>query len=59
MDSSLRLAVGDASPMALARAALPASLLEGLGLAPVPPDEVEMRPELVERLRKERDSTNG
>lgn len=59
VDSSLRLAVGDASPMALARAALPASLLEGLGLAPVPPDEVEMRPELVERLRKEHDSTNG
>lgn len=59
VDSSLRLAVGDASPMALARAALPASLLEGLGLDLVRAQDVETRPELVERLRKERDSTNG
>ena len=59
VDSSLRRAIGEASPMALAKVALPASLIEGLGLAPVPPDEVEMRPELVERLRKEHDSTNG
>ncbi len=57
VNSSLRRAIGDASPMALARVALPASLLEGLGLALVPPDEVETRPELVERLRRERDGT--
>lgn len=55
VNSRLRRAIGDASPMALARVALPASLLEGLGLALVPPDEVETRPELVERLRRERD----
>lgn len=54
-NSSLRLAIGDASPMALAKAALPASLLEGLGLDLVPPDEVETRPELVDRLKQERD----
>ena len=54
-NSSLRLAIGDTSPMALAKAALPASLLEGLGLDVVPPDEVETRPELVERLKQERD----
>ena len=55
VNSSLRRAIGDASPMALAKVALPASLLEGLGLALVPPDEVETRPELVGRLRRERD----
>lgn len=54
-NSSLRLAIGDTSPMALAKAALPASLLEGLGLELVPPDEVETRPELIERLKRERD----
>ena len=54
-NSSLRLAIGDTSPMALAKAALPASLLEGLGLELVPPDEVETRPELIDRLRQERD----
>lgn len=54
-NSSLRLAIGNASPMALAKAALPASLLEGLGLELVPPDEVETRPELVDRLKQERD----
>ena len=57
-NSSLRLAIGDASPMALAEAALPASLLEGLGLELVPPDEVETRPELIGRLKQERDSRN-
>lgn len=55
-NSSLRLAIGDTSPMALAKAALPASLLEGLGLELVPPDEVETRPELIERLKQERDN---
>lgn len=54
-NSSLRLAIGDASPMALAKAALPASLLEGLGLELVPPGEVETRPELIPRLRAERE----
>lgn len=53
-NSSLRLAIGDTSPMALAKAALPASLLEGLGLDVVPPDEVETRPELIDRLKQER-----
>ena len=55
-NSSMRLSIGDASPMALAKAALPASLLEGLGLELVPPDEVETRPELVDRLKQERDN---
>ena len=59
VNSSLRRAIGEASPMALAKVALPASLIEGLGLALIPPDEVEMRPELVERLRKEHDNTNS
>ena len=54
-NSSMRLSIGDASPMALAKAALPASLLEGLGLELVPPDELETRPELIERLKQERD----
>lgn len=56
-NSSLRLALGDASPMALAEAALPAPLLEGLGLGIVAPDEVETRPELIERLKQERGKT--
>ena len=55
-NSSLRLSIGNASPMALAQLALPAPLLEGLGLELVPPDEVETRPELIDRLKKERDS---
>lgn len=55
-NSSLRLAIGNASPMALAKAALPASLLDGLGLELVPPRDVETRPELVERLRREREA---
>ena len=38
-----------------AEAVLPASLLEGLGLELVPPDEVETRPELIDRLKQERD----
>ena len=54
-NSSMRLSIGDASPMALAKAALPAPLLEGLGLELVPPDEVETRPELIDRLKQERD----
>ena len=52
-NSSMRLSVGDASPMALAKAALPASLLEGLGLDVVAPDEVELRPDLIRRLKQE------
>ena len=56
VNSSMRLSIGDASPMALAKAALPAPLLEGLGLELVPPDEVEARPELIERLKQERDN---
>lgn len=55
-NSSIRLKVWDASPMMLAQAALPTSLLEGLGLCLIPPDEVETRPELIERLRQERDN---
>ena len=54
-NSSMRLSIGDASPMALAKAALPESLLEGLGLEVVPPDEVELRPCLVRRLKQEQD----
>ena len=58
VNSSMRLSIGDASPMALAEAALPAPLLEGLGLDLIPPDEVETRPELIDRLKQERDGKN-
>lgn len=57
VNSSLRLAIGDASPMALARAALPPSLLDGLGLELIAPGDVETRPELAERLRRERETS--
>ena len=36
-----------AAPIALASLALPANLLESLGIAAVPPDEVVMRPSLL------------
>lgn len=55
-NSSMRLSIGNAAPMARALAALPASLLEGLGLKLVAPSKVETRPELIERLKQERDS---
>ena len=42
--------------MAFAQLALPVPLLEGLDLELVPPNEVEARPELVDRLKKGRDS---
>lgn len=58
-NSTLRLSAGDASPAALAEAALPRELLDGLGVAAVPPSEVETRPELIERLRAERDRAAG
>lgn len=45
-----------ASPMVLAKAALPSSLLlEGLALDLVPPDEVETRLEPADKLKQERD----
>ncbi len=50
-NSSLRLAIGNASPMALAKTALPKELFEGLGLKLIAPEKVETRPELIERLR--------
>lgn len=56
-NSSTRLSIGNASPMALAQIALPASLLDGLGLVLIPPDKVETRPELISRLKQERDKT--
>lgn len=55
-NSSLRLAIGNASPMALAKAALPLNLLEGLGLELIPPEQVETRPELIERLKQQRNT---
>lgn len=55
-NSSMRLSIGNAAPMARALAALPASLLEGFGLKLVAPSKVETRPELIERLKQERDS---
>ena len=55
-NSSLRLSIGNASPMALAKAALPASLLEGLGLELIPPNEVETRPELIARLKQKQNA---
>lgn len=56
-NSSTRLSIGNASPMALAQIALPASLLDGLGLVLIPPDKVETRPELISRLKQERGKT--
>lgn len=53
-NSSLRLALGNASPMLLAQAALPPSLLQGLGLELIQPSDVETRPELIDRLKQER-----
>lgn len=58
-NSSLRLAIGNASPMALAQAVLPASLLETLGLELIPPDKVETRPELIDRLKQERNKPSN
>lgn len=58
-NSSLRLSVGDASPAALAAVALPAALLDGLGISAVPPADVETRPELIERLRAEREAARA
>ncbi len=58
-NSSLRLSIGDASPAALAEVALPRGLLDGLGVRALPPAEVETRPELIERLRAERDAARG
>ncbi len=43
VNSSLRLAIGDASPMALAMVALPAVPIEGPGLELVPPGEARSR----------------
>lgn len=59
VNSSLRRAIGDACPMALAQAALPASLLEGLGLTLISPRQVQARPKLIEELREERDNIRG
>lgn len=58
-NSSLRLSIGDASPAALAEVCLPRELLDGLGVRRVPPAEVETRPELIGRLRAERDRAAG
>lgn len=58
-NSSLRLSIGDASPAALAEVCLPRRLLDGLGVRRVAPAEVETRPELIERLRAERDRAAG
>ena len=49
-NSSIRLSIGNATPLALAKAALPASLLDGLRVKSIPPEQVEMRPELITRL---------
>ena len=53
-NSSLRLSIGDASPAALAKVSLPPSLLEGLGIDVVAPDDVDLTPGLIDKLRKER-----
>lgn len=58
-NSSLRLSIGDASPAALAEVCLPRELLEGLGVRRIEPEDVETRPELIERLRAERDRAAG
>ena len=42
----------NATPMALSKLALPASLLEGLGLEQIEPQNVQARPELIEHARK-------
>lgn len=53
VNSGLRPSIGDASPMALAKVALPASLLEGLDFEAVLPGKVETRSELIDRLKRE------
>lgn len=58
-NSSLRLSIGDASPAALAEACLPRELLGGLGVTRIAPGDVETRPELIDRLRAERDRMAG
>lgn len=55
-NSSLRLAIGDACPMALAKAALPKGLLDGLGLELIAPEKVETKPSLIGHLRAIRDN---
>ena len=52
VNSSVRLSIGNATPMALAKLALPASLLDGLGLELIEPQNVQARPELIEHARK-------
>lgn len=56
-NSSLRLAIGDACPMALAQAALPKGLLDGLGLELIAPEKVETKPSLIEHFRAIRDNS--
>ncbi len=51
VNSSLRRSIGDASPLRLARLCLPASLLDGLGVDTVPPDDVDLTPGLIDRIR--------
>ena len=46
VNSYVRAGLG-AAPIALASLALPANLLESLGIAAVPPDDVVMKPSLL------------
>ena len=51
VNSSLRKSIGDASPLQLARLCLPASVLDGLGVDTITPDDVDLTPNLIEKLR--------
>lgn len=53
VNSSLRKSIGDASPLQLARLCLPASLLNGLGIDTITPEDVDLTPNLIEKLRLE------
>lgn len=54
VNSSLRDAIGDACPASLAKTCLPASLLEGLGVDVIDPDDVILTPDLIEKLNVDR-----
>lgn len=49
VNSALRASLGGRSPLQLASSMIPPELLEGLGLAIVPPDDVNLSPSLLQR----------
>lgn len=51
VNSYRRKALGGASPFMIASQVLPAEIFEGLGLEPIDPDEVVMKPQLLQMIR--------